>query len=434
MMNTIQAQTNQFGDSVYINQAKTLLLTLNIADFQKATTFFDESVANQVSPAVLKKAWEQLEGQVGDIKSTGRPRIEGGGSQKVVYIPCVFENITLDFKVPFSDKQKALGFFFVPHADPGDYKLPSYADTSVVTEQKITVVSGDIKLPGVFLYPKNPKKKIPIVILVHGSGPNDMDESIEANKPFKDLAYGLAKQGIGVIRYDKRTKIYARQMLGKNDITLESETIIDAISAARLARSLPQADTNRIIIIGHSLGAMAAPLIAAQAGYLVNGIVIIAGPARPLEDIIYEQYDYLGSLVPNSRNKKDLSLLKIKVNNVHKGNITPQTPSSALPLDLPAPYWIFLHNYHQTDEVKKLTIPILILQGERDYQVSMDDFKLWEKALKNKKNVSFKSYPKLNHLFMEGEGKSVPAEYDTPGHVADYVVDDIAKWTLGIGK
>jgi hypothetical protein len=70
------------------------------------------------------------------------------------------------------------------------------------------------------------------------------------------------------------------------------------------------------------------------------------------------------------------------------------------------------------------------LQGERDYQVTMADFALWKKALGSRKEVKFISYPKLNHLFIAGEGKSTPAEYFIPGNVAKVVIDDIAKWIV----
>ena len=73
-------------------------------------------------------------------------------------------------------------------------------------------------------------------------------------------------------------------------------------------------------------------------------------------------------------------------------------------------------------------MPMLILQGERDYQVTMADLEGWRKALSGKSGVTIKSYPTLNHLFMPGEGKSKPSEYEQPGHVADVVVDDIAAW------
>ncbi|HQU43542.1 MAG TPA: dienelactone hydrolase family protein, partial [Pirellulales bacterium] len=76
----------------------------------------------------------------------------------------------------------------------------------------------------------------------------------------------------------------------------------------------------------------------------------------------------------------------------------------------------------------ELMKPMLFLQGERDYQVTMEDFTGWKQALAQRKDVAFISYPRLNHLFIEGEGKSTPAEYSTPGNVAKVVIDDVAKW------
>jgi dienelactone hydrolase len=101
-----------------------------------------------------------------------------------------------------------------------------------------------------------------------------------------------------------------------------------------------------------------------------------------------------------------------------------------MPMGIPAGYWLYLNNYHQTEVAAQLKTSMLILQGERDYQVTMVDFGLWKKALVKNADVTFKSYPKLNHLFIEGEGpaKSTPSEYEVPSHVAGYVINDIADW------
>jgi len=92
----------------------------------------------------------------------------------------------------------------------------------------------------------------------------------------------------------------------------------------------------------------------------------------------------------------------------------------------PAGYWLDLKDYNPVEKAKRLGIPMLILQGERDFQVGMTDFGLWKAGLGNSPGVALKSYPKLNHLFIAGEGKSTPAEYGKPGHVSVEVVDDIA--------
>jgi uncharacterized protein len=419
------------NDSQYIAKTKQLLSRLEQGKYDDAATFFDASVSDKISAKVLEKAWKKITGQVGDVNSTGIPKTEQIDSLKIVIIPCLFEKLTLDLKVTWLENQKAIGVFFVPHKDDALYKFPGYADPTKVAEKAIIIKTGNFKLPGYLTYPRNATGKFPVVILVHGSGPNDMDESVGPNKPFKDLAYGLASKGIGVIRYDKRTKVYASQMAEKTNRTLEDETIQDAMSAIRLAKTLPGADTNRIFVLGHSLGAMSAPRIADYAGKSIAGIIMMAGNARPLVDLIWEQMNYLATLNDAPKNQKQLTDMKTKIDKVKNGELSPKTSSEQLPLGIPAGYWLYLNAYHQTEIAAKLTIPVLVLQGERDYQVRMTDFELWKKAFTGDKKADFKSYPKLNHLFMEGEGAmSTPSEYNIPGHIADYVVDDIAVWIL----
>jgi uncharacterized lipoprotein YmbA len=99
-----------------------------------------------------------------------------------------------------------------------------------------------------------------------------------------------------------------------------------------------------------------------------------------------------------------------------------------LPLNLESKYWQSLVNYNQVQVAKKVKQPILVLQGERDYQVTMTDFNLWKQNLGDKSKNQFISYSNLNHLFMKGEGKSTPAEYDKQGNVEEKIIIDIANW------
>ena len=95
-------------------------------------------------------------------------------------------------------------------------------------------------------------------------------------------------------------------------------------------------------------------------------------------------------------------------------------------MNAPPTYWLDLKGYDPAEKAKSMGLPMLILQGERDYQVTMTDFGLWKAAVGSAKGVSMKSFPALNHLFVAGEGKSLPAEYAKPGHVAPEVVEAIA--------
>lgn len=102
--------------------------------------------------------------------------------------------------------------------------------------------------------------------------------------------------------------------------------------------------------------------------------------------------------------------------------------STTVIFGVPASYWLDLRGYDPAESAKTLKQPMLILQGERDYQVTMEDFKRWNTVLAGKGNVTFKSYPGLNHLFIAGTNRSTPLEYEQPGHVDVRVVEDIASW------
>ncbi|MGZ7119497.1 MAG: alpha/beta hydrolase family protein, partial [Methanobacterium sp.] len=272
----------------------------------------------------------------------------------------------------------------------------------------------------------------PGIVMVHGSGPNDRDETIGPNKPFRDLAWGLASKGIAVLRYDKRTFVHAKELTPDlvQKITVKEEVIDDAILAIQLMRQIEKIDPKRIFLLGHSLGATVAPRIGKKDQALA-GLIIMAGITRSLEDTILDQYTYLYSLSGTMTDvqKAELEALKEKVDRVKDPELSDDTPSRDLPLGVPVAYWKDLRDNDPSDAVKSLSMPILILQGERDYQVlQTDDFEGWKKALNNRKNATFKIFKGLNHLFIAGEGKSTPQEYLVEGHVDVDVIDFMVSW------
>ncbi len=103
---------------------------------------------------------------------------------------------------------------------------------------------------------------------------------------------------------------------------------------------------------------------------------------------------------------------------VKSPDLSPSTPASELPFGAWGGYWLDLRGYDPAESARDIARPILVLQGERDYQVTMADFQRWEDALSGMPNVTLKTYPDLNHLFITGTGKSVPSEYELPGHVS----------------
>src|SRR5262249_34312679 len=144
--------------------------------------------------------------------------------------------------------------------------------------------------------------------------------------------------------------------------------------------------------------------------------------ARPLEEVILDQAVYLGVAA------KQLEALKAQA---AKLKVLEQADADAPPiLGMPAPYLLDLKEYDPVASARALTVPMLFLQGDRDFQVTARDLALWKAGLAGRKDVSFKTYPSLNHLFVAGEGKSTEAEYRKAGHVAPEVIDDIAKWIV----
>ncbi|MFA6945780.1 MAG: dienelactone hydrolase, partial [Pedobacter sp.] len=128
------------------------------------------------------------------------------------------------------------------------------------SETEISIKFAEGQMAGIFTSPKN-TVNFPVVIMVHGSGPSDMDETVGPNKPFKDLAAGLAAKGIGSIRYVKRSMVYPRAF--NSSFTVKEEVTEDALTAIALAGTLPGVNKSQIYLLGHSLGGMLAPRIAA---------------------------------------------------------------------------------------------------------------------------------------------------------------------------
>ena len=160
--------------------------------------------------------------------------------------------------------------------------------------EKIIVGEGTAyPLEGLLTLPETKGEKLPAVVFVHGSGAGNMDEQVNALTPFRDLAEGLAARGIASIRYDKRTYTYGRQLRGQN-ITVEEETIEDAIRAADLLRTDSRIDSDAVFIVGHSMGAMLAPRIDAEGGAF-RGLILLAGTPYRLEEIVVRQLRQAGT-------------------------------------------------------------------------------------------------------------------------------------------
>lgn len=408
-----------------INRADQFFDTMDKGKFEEAHDFFDESVKDKITSDELKLFWLRLGNTLGAYQSVDGATNSIQGEFFQVTLNCGFTKGSQTFSFVFNKAEKLVGFFVVPASNEAVYSSPAYADTSLYNAQEVKIKFAGGEMAGIYTTPKG-VTSFPVVILVHGSGPSDMDETVGPNKPFKDLAAGLAAKGIASIRYVKRTMIYANQF--NKAFTVKEEVVDDALTTIALARTLPGVNKSRIYVFGHSLGGMLAPKIATLAPDL-NGIILAAAPARKFADLMLEQNRnlFLASKDTSAAGKRQFEETTREIERSRLLKLGDIAPDSMI-LNAPASYWADLNMYDQVATARKIKNRILILQGEHDFQVSVQDYNLWKNALAVNKNASFKLYPDLNHLLSSQKEKGTALQYRVPANVSANLINDIAEW------
>ena len=276
-----------------VPQTRGILTAIVAGDFATVEKQFTDDMKAALPPGALAAMWAKLLNQAGAYKSCGTdPRVRRIDDKEMVITPCEFERTTIDIQFAFDSAGRISGLVFRPSVrTAAAYTLPSYAKPSSFVEREMTLGSSEWALPATLTIPAG-TGPWPGVVLVHGSGPNDRDETVGANKPFKDLATGLASRGIAVLRYDKRTMVHRAKVATLKDFTVRQEVIEDAIEAVKALRAQPVIDPKRVFVLGHSLGGMLIPRIG-TADPTIAGLIVLAGAARPLEEAIVAQTRYL---------------------------------------------------------------------------------------------------------------------------------------------
>lgn len=422
----LQPQEEPVSDRV--EAARSVVQALADRNFAAVVERFDPTMRHALSPARLSESWDALVGQVGAFDAQGEAVSDRVQDFDRVTVASTFARGSIDVRVVFNQAGQISGLWFTPHAPAPSASPPAYADTGAFREVAVTVGQGDLTLPGTLSMPTSAGAH-PAVVLVHGSGPHDRNETIGPNQPFRDLAWGLASRGIAVLRYEKRTRVYASRIAAApSGFTLREESEDDALAAVTLLRMTPDIDRTRIFILGHSLGGMLAPRIAARDSGIA-GVVILAGSTRPLDEILLAQVDYIARLDDSISSEEEQRITALREGLAAVAELTAaDTSSPTLLLGAPPSYWLDLRAYHPTETARTLAKPMLVLQGGRDYQVTLDDLRGWEAALSSRRDVRFRVFPDLNHLFIAGRGRSTPAEYQIAGHVAREVIEEIAAW------
>lgn len=307
--------------------------------------------------------------------------------------------------ITYNEEDQIIGLYFMPDS-PNPDDIPLEANETMVEV-------GELNLPGILTMPEG--EKLPAVVLVHGSGPQDRNESINGIAIFRDIAKGLAEQGIAVLRYDKRTYLMNQGVLPVteediNNLTVYDETVVDALAAVKLLKEDPRIDPDRVFIIGHSQGAVMAPCMQVN-GADAKGLILLAGTLRPIAELLAEQLEAISA----TTYADDIAVAKgIK-------EMTEAEAREASLLGMSAyMYWEQAqHDLHAYAE--KANVPMLILQGSEDANVFPDrDYPLWETFANEypDRDITLKLYEGLDHFFNEGQ------------YFSSTVLSDIASWIL----
>lgn len=422
------------AQETYIKTSNRMARWMQLHQFDSAHHCLSLPLKQTLTVEQLAQQVAQLEEKYGQWQQSKTPDVEyiasiGWRST----IPLVFTNSMLTLMLSFDSNDCISNITLIPRFT--SYLIPEYANPLAFTETAYNFGKPGWQLTGTLSVPKK-GAKMPVVIIIHDSGPLDKDGTVGLVRLHKDLAYGLASKGICVFRYDKRSYAHGNKLFMQNyqdkPYTLQDEVVDDVNLAIELVKTNPNIDTNHIYIIGHGQGGMMAPMIAKQNPQLA-GMVMLAAYARPLQQCLIDQLNYLYPDSSQISYKDYTYATKLKKEAAYSMSkkFSIRTPKDSLPNQITASYWLSVNAYKQTEVFKQVKIPALVVQGERDFQATIADYNLWQKAAATRNApTKFVLYPTLNHLLVDGRGPSNPAEYQTQATVSEQVLQQIYDWLI----
>ena len=276
--------------------------------------------------------------------------------------------------------------------------------------EDVTINTPEAMLAGTITYPVGWKQgqKVPLAVMVTGSGQEDRNEEIFHHKPFLVIADFLARNGIATLRCDDRG-------VGGSTGDVTSATTFDfskdVSNEIDYARKLGL--FSKIGIIGHSEGGVIGFILGAQKK--LDFLVSMAGPGIPMDSILYLQ------------NVNAVKQLGMPV------NFTKEDVRKKIMDSDPSPWMVTFLNYAPSNDIKAITCPVMAINGDKDVQVDATiNLKSIKELLPANKFSMVKSYPSLNHLFQHCQ-TGQPAEYmDIEETISEEVLADIAKWLNGL--
>ncbi|QQE13619.1 alpha/beta fold hydrolase [Planctomycetota bacterium] len=380
----------------------------------------DANIKKAMSAAQLKAALDKEMKGLGKFIEVGQMGTQPMGNGMVMSrATCKFANGEGTITIIRNGKGEIAGLHFQkPWKDAG------YVDASKFDDIEVKVVNGQREMGGTLSLPKG-VGKWPAVVLVHGSGPQDRDETFGPTKMFKDLAHGLASHEIAVLRYDKRTFVYREKSFDDmTSFTANDVVTDDAVIALQLLKDYKSIDLEKVGVIGHSLGGYMGPRIVERAeaeGVKIGYWVSMAGTSLRLEDLVVMQIERMAAKqAGNPMVKMQLDMVKAAKKQIQDPELTADDTVMFLGQGYPGEYWLDLRDYEPVKKADELGKPMLVLQGKKDDRVFYEeDFMNWDRGLRGKEDVRIVVYDELGHMFMKGE------------HVDPVVIDELSGWIKG---
>lgn len=392
--------------------ASAILAHFMQGEYEAIADMLSDEVRASVPVEALQSAWEQT-ASMGNLTGAALSMEQG-----FAVVALTFERASIQLVVGLDDDGKVTTLLLRPTVQPTvERTLPDGAEARTVklfegTERELT---AEIVSPAA--------EGAPYAVLIHGSGPSDLDETVGGCKPFRDLAYDLAANGVGTIRFDKIT--YAHPELGVETVT--EEYLEPVREALRVLKAETGAD--RVIAIGHSEGGMLMPWLATECGF--DGGVALAGTPRALWEVSYAQnLAVLDSLPDDQRAAAEA---QIEAERARAENLDALADDETL-FGAPVKYQRSIAELDEIALALSADVPMLFLWGDADFQVGREDFEAWQEGLGESDRFAFICYPGLNHLFMpaqEGDGiLNASAVYARSAQMDLQVAADIAEWLL----
>lgn len=317
------------------------------------------------------------------------------------------------------DGWRAAGYFIAPRQPRADYSAP--ADAPYTAEQVTVPTPAGHTLAGTLTLPKNAAGRVPAVVLISGSGPQDRDAAtpyVPGYRFFAQIADTLGRRGIAVLRLDDRGWGASR-----GDVTTATteDLAADTRAATEWLRQRAEIDPARIVLAGHSEGAMIAPMLAAE-DPRVPAVVLLAGPSWSGRRILdFQLRDAL----------QQQGLAGAALDSTFAAKAAERDAAANR-----VPWVRWFMDYDPLPAARRLRVPVLVMHGGTDRQVTPAQAEELGAAILEggATDVTVTLYPELNHLFIhDPAGTADPAKYaalpskqvpaEVLGALADWLVE-----------